>query len=385
MPMFGGLWSSFRQWLFPVNWSYWYPTTSTAPNGPREIAALPAVRRAMQHIARDLARCPVQVYRGRELVEGHRAAELLNGPDADATLSSFHFRRWEAACAISCGNAISLIHMDESDKPERLEALPPGSVELKQSKTGRLTYMVDRTPVDAGLLLHQRWDVDPNQPWWGVSPIENCARALRTAATREDQLERVTGDGMRGKLAFKREGALTPTAVQSMREGWITNHGPASSTTVPAFMSDGLEPMLLDPGQVQRLIDSRRGAVCDIALALDIPPQMLWEGEGRALTEVVQVYVDAVNGIAAGFAAEYTRKLCAPGERVVIATSSLLTSDLKSGGKPLAGLVQVGALTKNDARRRVGEQPLPDAAMDKAEPVISGVTNQAGEGDDDED
>lgn len=381
--MFGGLWSSFRQWVFPTTWAYWFPTTTTAPNGPREISALPAVRRAMQTISRDLARCPVQVYRGRQLVENHRAAELLNGPDADATLSSFHFRRWEAACAISCGNAISMIHMDASDMPERLEALPPGSVELKQDKNGRLTYMVDRSPVDAGLLLHQRWDVDPSQPWWGVSPIENCARALRTAATREDQLERVTGDGMRGKLGFKTTVALTGTAVDKMREKWIEKHGPASSTTAPAFMSDGLEPIILDPAQVQRLLDSRKGVICDIALALDIPPQMLWEGEGRALTEVVQVYVDAVNGIAAGFAAEYTRKLCSPGERLVISTSSLLTSDLKSGGKPLAGLVQVGALTPNDARRRVGEQPLPDAEMDVAKPVISGVTAQQGDEEDD--
>lgn len=381
--MFGTLWTSFRQWIWPTNtWSYWFPTTSTSPNGPREIASLPAVRRAMQSIGRDIARCPVQVYRGRTLVEGHRASDLLNGPDADLSLSSFHFRRWEAVCAIASGNALSLIHMDESGLPERLEALPPGSVELRQEKNGRLKYYIGREPIDADLLLHQRWDADPNQPHWGLSPVESCARALRTAATREDQLERVTGDGMRGKLGFKHPGPLTSDAREAMRARWLEQHGPSSTTTVPAFVGEGIEAAVLDPASVQRLLESRRGAVCDVALALDIPPQMLWEGEGRALTEVVQVYVDAINGIAAGFAAEYTRKLCAPGERAVIATGALLSSDLKSGGRPLANLVQLGVLSPNDARRRVGEQPLPEAEMDVAKPVISGVTPIGGGEDD---
>lgn len=372
-----------QQLLGRFSWTYWFPTSTTSSAARREILAMPAMRRAMQAMSRDLARCPVQVYRGRELIEGHRASDLLNGPDADILASSFHHRRWEAACAIATGNAFSRIHFDQSMVPERLEALPPGAVELKH-KEGRLQYLVDDKPISPDFLVHQRWDVDPGQPWWGVSPIDSCGRALRTAAVREDQLDRATGDGMRGKLGFKHPGALTAKARETMRDKWIEQHGPTSATTAPAFVSEGIEPMILDPAAVQRLLDSRRGVISDIALALDIPPQLLWEGEGRAVTEVVQVYVDAMNGIATGFAAEYTRKLCAPGERVVIATSALLTSDLKSGGKSLAGLVQVGVLTKNDARRRVGEQPLADAKMDVAEPVISGVTSWKEEGDHDD-
>lgn len=360
----------------PTTWAYWYPTTTNGTNGPREIASLPAVRRAVQSIAADLARCPVQVYRGRELIERHRASELLNGPDVDAILSSFHFRRWEAACALSSGNALSLIHPDESGIPERIEALPPGSVELKQER-GRLRYMIDKTPVDPDLLLHQRWDVDPSQPFWGVSPVEGCLRALRTAAAREAQLETATADGMRGKPIFAHPGPLSPDARTKMRTKWLEEHGPNTPSS-PGFVGEGMTASVLDENAVQRLLEARKESISNIALALDIPPQMLWEGEGRAAAEVAQLYVDSINRIAAGFAAEYTRKLCAPGERVVIPTYPLLSSDVNTAGRPIAQLVQVGVLSPNAALRRIGEMPSSEPEMDIAKPVISGVSAMQG-------
>jgi len=362
-------------------WQWFSPSTSLLVLGPGstttassvDIGGLPGVRRAIQMISRDLARCPVEVWRGREKIEKHTALMLLNGPDAHPDLSSFHFRRWEVATMLAHGNALSVF----APGAGTLTPVPPSEWEAKITK-GRLRYRVaDEQNVDESFVLHQRGDCDYSQPWLGVSPLATCQQALRTAAARDAQLERLVQTGFVGKLAFVHPGPLQPDTRTKMRDAWMEQHG-ADSTHIPAFVGEDIKVQNLGQSAAQQMLDTRRACIADISLALDVPPALLWEGEGRSLVEVMMAYSDSLAGIAASLAAEYTRKLCNPGERVVVNTSGLVLSDIATAGRGIAQLVQVGVLAPNDARRRIGEMPSNDEGMDAAKPVISGVSPMSG-------
>lgn len=351
--------------------------TSTISSLPRDLTGVPAIVRAIQLIAGDCARLPLEVVRRNgETVQNSPALDLLTGDCCDY-MSGYELRLWMRAAALATGNAYAFIHRDFSTgDPVRIEPLATTAV-VMDTEQGFPGYKIGDQRVDSLSILHFKSLTDPNAPWLGVSPIYQCNRVLNTQAILDQVAEEFAKSGMVGKLGIVHPGPLTATARTAMREAWVLQHGDSENSATPAFFGEGMTPAQLAADACARMLEAKRLGVQEVARAFGVPPQLLYEGEGRAAFEVMQVYVSScLAAICAQEDAELTRKLLPIGQRFLHDLTPITVGDYVTAGRAYAQLVQVGVLAPNDVRRRLGEKPIE--GMDTPEPVISGVTAQQG-------
>lgn len=350
-----------------------------------DLLGVPAIVRAVNLISTDSARLDLTVTRrDGSVVEDSPAVELLYGNTA-SFLSGYEMRKWLATSALYFGNGYLLIRRDlRTGDPVALDPVDPSavSVEIKGSEA---RYIVNNSVVDDSSLIHVRASTDPRSPWLGVSPIDQCSRVLGTQAILDQCIEELAKSGFVGKLAIEHPGPLTATARDSMRTKWAEQHSGADKLGFPAFFGEGMKASQMAADAASRLMDAKRMGIGEVARAFGVPPQLLYEGEGRSQPEIAQAYVThCLAPFCAGIDAELSRKLLPPGERMKTDLVPITQGDFRTAGKAYAALIQVGALAPNDARVRLGLPRI--AGLDDPAPVISGITPtanlaDAGEGD----
>ena len=350
-----------------------------------DLLGVPAIVRAVNLISTDSARLDLTVTRrDGSVVEDSPAVELLYGNTA-SFLSGYEMRKWLATSALYFGNGYLLIRRDlRTGDPVALDPVDPSavSVEIKGSEA---RYIINNQVVDDSSLIHVRASTDPRSPWLGVSPIDQCSRVLGTQAILDQAIEELAKSGFVGKLAIEHPGPLTATARDSMRTKWAEQHSGADKLGFPAFFGEGMKASQMAADAAARLMDAKRMGVEEVARAFGVPPQLLYQGEGRSQPEIAQAYVThCLAPFCAGIDAELSRKLLPPGERMKTDLVPITQGDFRTAGKAYAALIQVGALAPNDARVRLGLPRI--AGLDDPAPVISGITPtanlaDAGEGD----
>lgn len=374
-------WSKFWPWRSSGNTVVVWDT-STLSSLPRDLAGVPAIVRAIQLISLDCARLPLeQRRRNGERVEDSAAISLLEG-DACDYMSGVELRAWLRACALATGNGYAFIRRDLSTgTPVALEPLAADAVTIS-TEGPTPTYKMGDQPVDSMSILHFKALVDPSAPWLGVSPVTQCARVLSTQAILDQVAEEFAKGGMIGKMGVVHPGPLTSAARTAMADAWATTHQDPANAGRPAFFGEAMEPKQLAADACARMLEAKRFGVAEVARAFNVPPQLLYEGEGRATFEVMQTYASScLAGVLALEDAELTRKLCPVGQRIRHDLSPITVGDFVTAGRAYAQLVQVGVLAPNDVRRRMGLHEID--GMDTPEPVISGVTPQDQQGEQD--
>ena len=348
-----------------------------------DLLGVPAIVRAVNLISTDSARLDLTVTRrDGSVVEDSPAVDLLYGNTA-SFLSGYEMRKWLATSALYFGNGYLLIRRDlRTGDPVALDPVDPSavSVEIKGSEA---RYIVNNSVVDDSSLIHVRASTDPRSPWLGVSPIDQCSRVLGTQAILDQCIEELAKSGFVGKLAIEHPGPLTATARDSMRTKWAEQHSGADKLGFPAFFGEGMKASQMAADAASRLMDAKRMGIGEVARAFGVPPQLLYEGEGRSQPEIAQAYVThCLAPFCAGIDAELSRKLLPPGERIKTDLVPITQGDFRTAGKAYAALIQVGALAPNDARVRLGLPRI--AGLDDPAPVISGITPAANLADADE-
>jgi HK97 family phage portal protein len=348
-----------------------------------DLLGVPAIVRAVNLISTDSARLDLTVTRrDGSVVEDSPAVDLLYGNTA-SFLSGYEMRKWLATSALYFGNGYLLIRRDlRTGDPVALDPVDPSavSVEIKGSEA---RYIVNNSVVDDSSLIHVRASTDPRSPWLGVSPIDQCSRVLGTQAILDQCIEELAKSGFVGKLAVEHPGPLTATARDSMRTKWAEQHSGADKLGFPAFFGEGMKASQMAADAASRLMDAKRMGIGEVARAFGVPPQLLYEGEGRSQPEIAQAYVThCLAPFCAGIDAELSRKLLPPGERMKTDLVPITQGDFRTAGKAYAALIQVGALAPNDARVRLGLPRI--AGLDDPAPVISGITPAANLADADE-
>jgi HK97 family phage portal protein len=348
-----------------------------------DLLGVPAIVRAVNLISTDSARLDLTVTRrDGSVVQDSPAVDLLYGNTA-SFLSGYEMRKWLATSALYFGNGYLLIRRDlRTGDPVALDPVDPSavSVEIKGSEA---RYIVNNSVVDDSSLIHVRASTDPRSPWLGVSPIDQCSRVLGTQAILDQCIEELAKSGFVGKLAIEHPGPLTATARDSMRTKWAEQHSGADKLGFPAFFGEGMKASQMAADAASRLMDAKRMGIGEVARAFGVPPQLLYEGEGRSQPEIAQAYVThCLAPFCAGIDAELSRKLLPPGERIKTDLVPITQGDFRTAGKAYAALIQVGALAPNDARVRLGLPRI--AGLDDPAPVISGITPAANLADADE-
>ncbi len=346
---------------------------------------LPAVVRATQLLATDIARLPVRVETADGTPVDSPVAQLLER-EASRWQSGFDFRRHVTAQALTTGNGIALIRRDQSGAVAELQPMPDGAVSASMTEEG-VVYKVGEIELASDQVLHVGAYPDTRNPAWYVSPIDACTAAMALAADEDAAHAGLVRTGSTGKVAISHPGAMSDETVRAIRDAWANIHATAEGASRPLILREGMKAEKLSQETATSMLDSRRFSIQEIARAFGIPPEMLYQQGGGALAsqvETARAYVDG--GLAQWLRAwesELTRKLLPPGQYVRMDVDVLLRGNLVDKGTAFAKLVLAGVMSQNDARRRMGLPPIdgldmPTVSMPGAAAGIMGPNNAQG-------
>jgi HK97 family phage portal protein len=324
-------------------------------------STLPAVIRATQLIAADIARLPIRIENAAGEVIDSPVLDLLNR-DASRWQSSYEFKRYLTANALTSGNGIALIRRDADGRIVELQPVPTGAVSVEMTDEGTSYQVGSASRLSSDQVLHIGCYPDPLNPAWYVSPLDGADFAMRLAADQDAAHAALIKTGSMGKIAIKHPGALADESVEAIRDAWQTMHATADGASRPLILREGMTAEKLSQETSTSNLDSRRFSVQEIARAFGVPPEMLFQQAGGALAsqaETARAYADgAIAAWAHAWEAELTRKLCAPGEFARIDVRPITRGSLKDQGTAWSKLVLAGIASPNDARLAIGLPPL---------------------------
>jgi HK97 family phage portal protein len=323
-------------------------------------STLPAVVRAIQLIAADLARLPISIEDADGTPVDSPIIDLLNR-ESSRWQSAYEFRRYVTANALGSGNGIAIIRRDANGQVVELQPSPTDACSVVLEDSGTY-YQFGNAKLMADQVLHIGCYPDPLNPAWYVSPLDGCDAAMRLAADQEAAHRALVVTGSTGKIAIKHPGALADESVEAIRNAWQTMHATPDGASRPLILREGMTAERISQETTTSSIDSRRFSIQEIARAFGVPPEMLFQQGGGALSsqaETARAYADgAISAWATAWEAELTRKLCAPGEYAKIDTRPITRGSLKDQGTAWSKLVLAGIASPNDARLAIGLPPL---------------------------
>lgn len=330
------------------------------PVQPPSIATIPAVVRATQLISGDIGRLPFRVVDSSGRTVESNVADLLNR-DASRWQSGYEFRRFITNSALTSGNGMALIRRDSSGQVAELQPIPDGTVSAEITADG-VTYTVGNVELSADQILHVGCYPDPMRPAWFVSPLDACSSAMSLAADEDAAHASLVRTGSTGKIAISHPGAMSDQTVQAIRDSWMTMHANADGASRPLILREGMKAEKISQETSSTMLDSRRFSIQEIARAFGIPPEMLFQQGGGALAsqaETARAYADgAISQWVTAWESEITRKLLPPGLRARFDTEILVRGSLRDAGMSYSKLVLAGVMSPNDARLRLGLDPV---------------------------
>lgn len=317
-----------------------------------QVQTLPAVVRAIQLIATDIARLPKCVVDANGNEVESTVVDLLTR-EASRWQSGYDFTRFVTAAALECGNGLAIIRRDGQGEVVELQPCARGSATLEMQEAGPM-YRFPDSRLDSSQVLHLGAYPNLTNPCWFMSPLEAAPYAMELACEESAAALGLVRTGGTGKTAISHPGAMSDETVQAIRDAWKTMHQSADAGSRPLILREGMTAAALAKDPMVAMTDSRKFSVQEIARAFGVPPEMLYQQGGGALAsqvETARAYVDG--GLAqwvAAWEAEITRKLLPPGQRLVIDTKPLLRGNLRDQGMALSKLTLAGIMTPNDAR-----------------------------------
>jgi len=344
-------------------------------------STLPAVIRATQLIAADIARLPIVI----QDAEGKRVdspvSELLNR-EASRWQSAFEFRRYITGNALTAGNGIAIIRRDSTGFIVELQPVPSDAAAIEITDEG-VNYRIGNVTLGSDQVLHIGCYPDPINPMWYVSPLDAADFAMRLAADQDAAHSGLIRSGSTGKIAIRHPGALADESVEAIRDAWTTMHSTADGASRPLILREGMTAEKISQETSTTNLESRRFSVQEVARAFGVPPEMLFQQGGGALTsqaETARAYADgAISAWATAWESELTRKLCAPGEYAKIDTRPITRGNLRDQGMAWSKLVIAGIASVNDARLAIGLPPID--GMDTPQTVMPGAASSILAGD----
>ena len=338
-----------------------------------DIAALPSVQRCIALISNDVARCPLVCRNSENVIVPDATIEALFTNASQPELSGTDFRRWMASEALLSGNAFAQIVTDSMGQPVALRPLATAAVSLNEDTNGVLHWSYSGVEIDYSSMLHFKGAPSPGNPYWGTSVLSASGTSLDAAAQTEAAWLAYTRSGGYGKLIFSHPGALQPATRDAMRTAFTAAHLNTSAAGSPIFVGEGMTVTQLSPTWSTDMMALRTAGAKVVAGIFGVPAAYLDMSDARTQPEVAQFYVSSCLEVwASTWESEISNKLLGAGLRARFDWSPVTEGDFRTAGRAYGKLVEVGVLSPNDVRVRLGFDPLPN--LYEPRPVMSGVT-----------
>jgi HK97 family phage portal protein len=337
------------------------PTIDAQNITPHRADTLPPVARALQLVAGDIARLPIEV----QALGADGYAEV-SSPACDLLKyqpneyhSGFEFRRMMVRDLMLWGNAAALIRRTRGGELLELVPLMPESFQIHYLDDGDVFYTHGKlgrlTPDE---LLHFR--LPGANPLWGDSPVVRCRATLDLLAEQEQCGRAHFGAGATGKLSFETEEVLGPESVQRLQQAVRDTHSKAGSIATPIVTQGGMKVSTVGVTLSQNeWMTARNFSVQQVGQIFGIPPQMLYAQQPGDTAEhtytQLRAYVDScLAHYAALISGEIERKLLAPGERLHFDFRHMLRGSLDQVVAAARQAIDAGVMTQNEARALLG-------------------------------
>jgi len=172
------------------------------------------------------------------------------------------------------GNSYVQIVRNNSGTPVQLICLSPSDVTVVVNNN-ELFYQVDGGSVlDSSDVLHFKTITDDGVT--GLSPIDQCAKALNWGVSLETFGETFFSNGAKPSSILQTDRALSDTALQRLKSSFNNNYAKLKNSNSTIVLEEGLtfKPISISPEQAQ-FLSSRQFSIEEVSRIFNCPPHML--------------------------------------------------------------------------------------------------------------
>lgn len=216
-------------------------------------------------------------------------------------------------------------------------------------------------------MLHQKF-FNPNDDFWGLSPLAAAAVSIdQHNESKKWNLALLKNGAKPGGILFNK-GMLAPGEVDALRKDIVEKWSGNKNAGVPRVLEGEWEwqPMDLTTGDMDWL-EGQKLAARDIALALQIPPEMLGDTDSKTYSNYGEsrrsLYTEAVLPLMDMLEADFNRFLApryGKNLRLVYDRDSIdaISEDRAAVWESAIAAVKAGVLTPNEARAIMQYEPI---------------------------
>ena len=339
---------------------------------------LPAVQRAINLISTDIARLPMRITTatadGSSIEQPGPMARLLKEWPTQA-LHSYAWRQHIVRQYLITGNAICYIQRSGRGEPLQLVPLDSGTVRLDWNE-GSLTYIHnDLGRLSPSEVLHFRMPGGAHG-LWGAGLLDSGREALSQMRSQQKVAASVAANTVQPRVVLKHPGKLSEQmAVAAKAKFNSTFSGTGSGGTV--LLQDGMSVETLSVKVTDLdFIASCNWSIGEVSRLTGVPLTMLSELSHSTFSNVVELnrsYIDTcLSHHTSMIGAEIKAKLLPSTRSLEFDTTALTRGTLKDQVEAWGKALEVGVLTRNEMRVRLGLNPLdgldsPTLRLDTAE------------------
>jgi HK97 family phage portal protein len=361
--------------------------------------------RAVNLIAKDVARIPLYVYRrvgeGLEKDPTHPAYRLLRYKSSQEMVA-FQLKLVLTADAVLQGNGFGGILRRGDGSPREIVRMNPLSTRVERLDSGRLVYVTrvdsEELPIAPRNVLHIKGMGDGLM---GKSLIDVAKDSIGLGLGAEKYGSKYFAEGARPSLALEHSGTLSAGAQARIRNSWVRIHGGLDNAHKPAILEEGmqLKPFGLTNEQSQ-FLETRQFQARDVANWTGVPPHKLGDTTHtsyNSLEQEEQRYLDeALEPWFSTWEAEIWDKLLREREKrenthvIEFVRQALLRVDYAARIEGYVKMVTNGLMSRNEIRGRENLNPVPGGdefmtPLNMSPPGEKGAAGAPDDGSEDDD
>ena len=329
------------------------------------IDTLAAVERAITLISSDVARLPWDVVTrqpdGSLLNQTGPTEQLLNTWPSQA-LHSFAWRRHVVRTARVYGNCVC--HVQRSGRGDILQLVPlnPDIVERASDDRGEPVYVINgSTRLAPADVLHFRMPGGPTG-LWGVGLLNAGRESLPLLKVQGETNAAIAGQGVAPRCVIKHPGKLSEELAEMVKDKFESafRRRNAGGTVL---MMDG---MSVDPLEIKMgasdLVEGLNYSIAEVSRLTGVPVSMLAEHSHSTFSNVQEMnrsYHDTclVHWLAM-MSAEIKAKILPTTREIRWDVRELTKGTLQDQVNAMNTAVSAGIMTRNEARRGLGMNPI---------------------------
>lgn len=345
--------------------------------------AVAAVMTCVSLRSRALASLPVRVYerideRSKQPAAGHPLSRVLSKPNSWQTrvelfamLEAHRVLRGNAYC---WKNLVTATSVDGVDRQQVAELIPmhPDQVEVVEPRdefTGPVYKLHKRRGGVVEMPAHEVLHLKglSTDGWKGRAVLQDARELIGGALATQEHSSTFWRSDAVPTIALKHPKALSPVAKKNLEDSWETTYGGSRDKKRVAVLEEGLEIQQLSLShEDSQFLQTRQFQRGEIAGWFHVPPHMIGDTEkstswGTGIEQQqIGFLVFTLRPDLVTWEQRLTRDLITRPDKYFVEFNieGFMRGDMAAQGQYFRVMREIGALSANDVRRFINENPI---------------------------